>query len=208
LTWKDGEFHFEPKRTTDARTIKQSLDALLLQGMQLIDNAAYLRNLGLASESHIVKSQKTLSERDFENMVSRGAPLNMVAQKNFYKAIDENETVQQLIDKLRLPRSQWIQLMCNLLRTELISLVQQQSKRAVKPVLEPKRIDRSLIQTVMMMLRSPDTGMFTYPAFLYFLEQEYFRAYRSANPISVVIFQMRIYSANLDPVREPLPLPL
>ena len=44
----------------------------------------------------------------------------------------------------------------------------------------------------MMSLRRPDSGFFTYPAFLYFLEQEYFRAYRTGSPMSVAIFQMSV----------------
>jgi GGDEF domain-containing protein len=95
--------------------------------------------------------------------------------------------------------------MCNLLRCDVITIEQPSNKRSAPP-LEPKAIDKRAIQNVMMSLRSPETGMFTYPAFLYFIEQEYFRAYRSASPISVIVFQMRIYSANMDPVREPLPL--
>jgi GGDEF domain-containing protein len=58
----------------------------------------------------------------------------------------------------------------------------------------------------MMSLRRPETGMFTYPAFLYFLEQEYFRGYRSASPISIVVFQMRVRNGASDAIREPLPV--
>jgi GGDEF domain-containing protein len=87
-----------------------------------------------------------------------------------------------------------------------VDLVQGAGKHLITN-LEPKVIDKRAIHNVMMSLRRPDTGMFTYPAFLYFLEQEYFRAYRSASPLSVVIFQMRMKSANADdPVREPLSL--
>jgi GGDEF domain-containing protein len=174
--------------------------------MQLIDNAAYLRNVGLRPEAYIVKKHDNLSERDFESMVASGMPLNMAAQKQFYKSIAPNETVQQLLERMRLSRSQWIQLLCNLLRTDLITIEQPQAGKRGRLPLEPKHIDKRAIMNIMMSLRSPETGMFTYPAFLYFLEQEYFRAYRSASPISIVVFQMRIYSANLDPVREPLPL--
>ena len=205
LTWEEGSFHFEPKRTSPERSIKQSLDALLVQGMQLSDNAAYLKNLGFSPDAHIMRTHKTLGERDFETMIARGVPLNLANQKQFYKVIDEQLPVKQFLEKLRMPRSQWILIMCNLLRTELISIVPPDSSLLIpKPDLEPKRIDRAMIQSVMMSLRDPDTGMFTYPAFLYFLEQEYFRAYRSANPISVVVFQMLVQSTRIDGTHEPL----
>ncbi|MFX4813598.1 DUF4388 domain-containing protein, partial [Acinetobacter baumannii] len=53
LGWKDGDFHFEPDKQADEITIKQPLDSLLLQGMQLIDNDAYLANAGLRPGSII-----------------------------------------------------------------------------------------------------------------------------------------------------------
>ncbi|HEY9713290.1 MAG TPA: DUF4388 domain-containing protein, partial [Chroococcales cyanobacterium] len=205
LAWKEGNFHFEPGSKTDARTIKQNLDTLLLQGMQLIDNATYLRNAGLRPEATMLRKYKNISEKEFEAMVASGAPLPLDAQKKFYRSIDENRTVQQFLEKLRLPRSQWIPLMCNMLRCDLVSLSSPSSHTKTHK-LEPKSIDKRAIQNVMMSLRRPETGMFTYPAFLYFLEQEYFRGYRSASPISIVVFQIRVRSGNLDPVREPLPL--
>lgn len=204
LTWKEGNFHFEPKRKSEARTIKTCLDALLLQGMQLIDNAAYLRNAGLRPEAVLTRKHKNLSEKDFESIVGTGTAIPLATQKKFYSAIDDRETIQGLLEKLRLPRSAWIPTMCNMLRCDLVDILH--TGRGTKLQLEPKKIDTRAIQNVMMSLRSPETAMFTYPAFLYFLEQEYFRAYRSGSPISVLVFQMRIYSANLDPVRESLPL--
>lgn len=207
LTWKEGDFAFEAKVATDARTIRQNLDSLLLQGMQLIDNATYLRNSGLRPETLISRKYQNLSEKDFESMVASGAPIPMPFQKKFYRSIDDGKTVQSLLEKLRLPRSQWIPLVCNMMRCDLITLTQATgAAKTARPALEPKSIDKRAIQNVMMSLRRPETGLFTYPAFLYFLEQEYFRGYRSASPISVVVFQMRMASGNLDPVREPLPL--
>src|SRR6185437_3045832 len=121
-------------------------------------------------------------------------------------SIDDGKTVQHLLEKLRLPRSHWIPLMCNMMRCDLVILSQSTgTARSTKPALEPKSIDKRAIQNVMMSLRRPETGLFTYPAFLYFLEQEYFRGYRSASPISIVVLQMRMWSDHLDPVREPLP---
>ena len=207
LTWKEGAFHFDPNQESGTLTIKQNLDVLLLQGMQLIDYAAHLRNVGLKPESIIYRKHKDLSEKDFESMVMQGAPLPLSLQKRFYRSIDETYTLRHLIDKLRLPRSEWVPLMCNMIRCDLVTLQKGEQVRRQRPALEPKAIDKRAIQNIMMSLRYPETGMFTYPAFLYFLEQEFFRGYRSASPISVIIFQMRTKSGNMDPVREPVPLP-
>ncbi|HEY9754843.1 MAG TPA: DUF4388 domain-containing protein [Oculatellaceae cyanobacterium] len=205
LGWKEGDFHFEPDKAAEEATIKQPLDSLLLQGMQLIDNEAYLANAGLRPGSIINPKHRGLSTQDFESIVANGAPLNMSVQKSFYQAIDGLKTAEQIARNLNLPRSRWVPIMCNMLRCDLITLNAGMDGKKLISRLEPKVIDKRAIHNVMMSLRRADTGMFTYPAFLYFLEQEYFRAYRSASPLSVVIFQMRMKSQDpSDPVREPL----
>lgn len=208
LTWKEGSFVFEPKAICEDQSIAHSLDALLLQGMQLIDHAAYLRNAGLTPDAVIAKKHKELGENEFESLVLHGAPLPIQLQKKFYSAIDDHRTVKEVLEKLKMPRSQWIPLMCNMIRCDLISIRHgRTAKTSDRSQLEPKSIDKRAIQNVMMSLRRPETGMFTHPAFLYFLEQEFFRGYRSASPISVIIFQMRMLAkSGSEMVREPIPL--
>ena len=60
----------------------------------------------------------------------------------------------------------------------------------------------------MMSIRRAETGMFIYPAFLYFLEQEYFRSYRSGSPLSVLVFEMRyLTQMGNEFIRQTLPPP-
>ncbi len=39
LAWNEGEFEVEPGATTDERTINESVDALLLEGMRRLDES-------------------------------------------------------------------------------------------------------------------------------------------------------------------------
>lgn len=55
----------------------------------------------------------------------------------------------------------------------------------------PRSVDGDAIQAVMTSLRNQDTGMFMTSAFLYFLEQEYFRSLRSRSSLSVIVFDIR-----------------
>ncbi len=70
----------------------------------------------------------------------------------------------------------------------------------------PRSIDGDAIQTVMTSLRNQDTGMFMTSAFLYFLEQEYFRSLRSRSSLSVIVFDIREESPeDGNMVRKKLP---
>ncbi|MFN8553348.1 MAG: diguanylate cyclase [Candidatus Obscuribacterales bacterium] len=63
--------------------------------------------------------------------------------------------------------------------------------RSPSLLLCPRNIDGEAIQNVMTSLRNQHTGMFMTPAFLYFLEQEYFRNLRSRSSLSVIVFDLR-----------------
>jgi hypothetical protein len=208
LSWKEGNFHFEPNKTNEVRTIKAPLDSLLLKGMTIIDNAQFVSNLGVTTDSHLVRSHGDLTDAELEERTKKGAPVNMQKQKQLYRLIEPDTTLGKILDKLKWPRSQWVPILANLMRTELVTVVSDTTspKEPQIVLMEPKRVDKELIQNVMMTLRSQETGLFTYAAFLYFLEQEYFRAYRSSNPMSVVIFQMGVKGPEPAAPREPLPL--
>ncbi|MBP9094299.1 DUF4388 domain-containing protein [bacterium] len=75
-----------------------------------------------------------------------------------------------------------------------------------KPVVKPKNIDGAAIQSVMMSLRREDTGLFIHPAFLYFLEEEFFRIYRAKGAMSIIIFEIReVVKVDGAVRRKPLP---
>ncbi len=76
-----------------------------------------------------------------------------------------------------------------------------------KPVVKPKNIDGAAIQSVMMSLRREDTGLFIHPAFLYFLEEEFFRIYRAKGSMSVIIFEIREV-VTVDGVLRRKPIPI
>jgi two-component system chemotaxis family response regulator WspR len=54
----------------------------------------------------------------------------------------------------------------------------------------------------MMTLRRVDTGLFIYPAFLYFLQEEFYRIFRAKGSMSVLIFEMRELAAGDGLVRR------
>jgi hypothetical protein len=53
-------------------------------------------------------------------------------------------------------------------------------------------IDKDVIRSVEMNLSRAETGIFTFPAFLYFLQQEHARYQRGGQPYSLIICQMLV----------------
>ncbi len=205
LCWKEGSFHFDASVTNEVHTIKHNLDSLLLQGMTLIDNSAFLSNLGVTQDSCLMRVHHDLTDAELEAHCKKGAPVNMLKQTQLYRAINPEKTLKETLEKFKWPRSQWVPVLCNLFRTEVVVLAPPRVEQQLV-LFQAKRIDKNLIQNVMMALRNPETGLFSYASFLYFVEQEYFRAYRSSNPMCVVVFQMRVQGPGPDAPREPLPV--
>jgi hypothetical protein len=93
----------------------------------------------------------------------------------------------------------------NLVANDLVAISSRDAPQKNLTV-RPRQIDPAAIQGVMMSLRHAESGMFIYPAFLYFLEQEYFRCYRSKSSLSVIVFRMKLISEQ-DGMLVELPLP-
>lgn len=206
ITWQEGKFFFQPQVVTQKRTVSDSLDGLIIQGVQLLDKLNMIRNMGFREDSILTKTQDGVSDVDLVTMLSVGEPDLLESQQILYDAIDGNSKFRNIVDKLKMKRSIWIEILNHLFRCKLVT-TDSSNKTLIsgKHSLVPKLIDSAAIQSVMMTLRRPDTGMFNYPAFLYFLEQEYFRGHRAGTPLSIIIFEMRVKTGIKDIIREPLP---
>jgi GGDEF domain-containing protein len=205
VTWKEGRFFFQPKVQTEKKTISDNLDSLMIQGAQLFDKHSFLKNSGFKTDCVLLKTQHNLDDAALKKILAPAIPVAFAPQRKFFDMIDDKMTADELIAKMELKKSAWVPIICNMLSTGLAAFTKG-TKKGNLPPLEPKAVDSAAIQSVIMSLRRGDTGMFNFPAFLYFLEQEYFRGHRSGSPISVIVFEMRVKSGPNAAIREPLPI--
>jgi diguanylate cyclase (GGDEF)-like protein len=118
-----------------------------------------------------------------------------------YVKLDGKMTIAELNELQILPRPVLVQAIHHLYYNNLVDIINPAQPQ--KPlVVNPKTVDISAIQSVMMSLRRIDTGLFIYPAFLYFLEEEFYRIYRAKGSMSVLIFEMRELAKADDLVRR------
>ncbi|MDZ4836882.1 MAG: DUF4388 domain-containing protein [Candidatus Melainabacteria bacterium] len=203
IAWQDGKFFFQPQVLTKKRTINDSLDSLIIRGVQLLDKLTLLKNAGFRVDGVLRKANENLSDVDLTTMLSIGDPALTEVQRRLYFAIDGVTPYNEILKSVALERSRWIPALSHLFRCKLVTVGGETGTR--KRVLEPKTIDSAAVQAVMMTLRRADTGMFNYPAFLYFLEQEYFRGHRAGTPLSIIVFELRVKTGVKEQIREPLP---
>jgi len=190
LTWKEGNFSFEPRILRNNHTVYESIESLLEQSKQLSDRIAYLKDAGMLPTSTMLPMSTLLSQHDFIGRVSDNCPTDIDTISRVYCSLDGKRTFEEMCRFLHVSRIQLVHMIFHMLTKELIKIVNQARPKSAL-TLAPKVIDNAAIQSIMMSLRRAETGLFIYPAFLYFLEQEYFRSYRSRASFSVVIFELR-----------------
>lgn len=206
MSWQEGKFFFQPQVVTKKRTLTEALDNLVIQGVQLLDKMNYLKNAGFREDSILTRIEEGQNPKDVEDLLSVGDPEAIAAQRKIHASVDGSTESIKLFKSMGMPKSLWVPAVNYLIRAKLITIGGGKTAGELNKLsLKPKAVDNAAIQSVMMTLRRPDTGMFNYAAFLYFLEQEYFRGHRAGTPLSVIIFDMRVKSGVKEIIREPMP---
>lgn len=205
LTWEDGKFKFFERERTVERNVKKNLNSLLMEGIGLLDQLKYLQNTGVKMETYLFRKVPNLTEKDFEQRVSQFVPIDMNLQKQFYQSVDNMSTLFELLRRRPLTKTEWVPILFNLLHAELLAFSDKPPAGVRMGLMEVQSLDRTQIQGVMSKLVRPETGLYTYPMFLFFLEQEFHRYERLNVPFSVVLFDMRLRDAmGLQPLAGPI----
>lgn len=167
ICWTEGDFLFEPKLKTDEVTIDRSLEFLILEGCKLLDNTNHLMKAGVRMTSVFYQTNEDLSEREFEEAMKTGEPLDMTVLKDFYVAVDGHSSLDDIVNELDLPRSRWVPVVANLMRVNVIEIAVPSAQSS--QLVHPKDIDSRLVESVRQGMIAPDSGIFSYAAFLFLL---------------------------------------
>lgn len=186
VTWTAGEFRFWPDETTGQKTVKKRLDAMLMEGVTLLDQSQYLESAGLKMESCLVKRNAIISEQEFTARLQKGAPIGLQPQIDFYELIDNHSQFFDILAKRPMRKTEYVPILFNLISCGLIQVTDQQARSAGRGL----GIDEGTLQSVSKALIRQETGILTYPAFLYFLQQEYLRYEYFNFPFSIIVFSL------------------
>lgn len=205
ITWTSGEFRFWPDEKTNDRTINKRLDAVLMEGVTLLDQWKYLETAGLKQESCLVRKNAMMSEQELSARLEKGAPLPLEQQIEFYDMVDNRNTLSDLLRKRPMQKTQWVPLLFNLVSCGLVQITDQAPTQNRLARLKSIGVDENQFQSVIKTLTRSETGIFNYYAFIYFLEQEYLRYEYFNLPFSLIVFSLGIRKGGDDsPVVEAL----
>lgn len=204
MSWQTGRFEFHDNERTTNRSVTKTLEVLVGQGVPLREYAKDLSSLGMHMESYLVRRVPNLTEQDFERAVNGGLHLDMNMQKLLYQSIDNESTVFDVLRKRPMKKTEWLPVLYNLVKTDLVVVTEKAPQNAKPLPLEAMGLDRGVIQAGMRGLLRPETELINYPLILHFVEQEFFRFESSGLPFSVIVFEMAVRQPTGP---EPLPIP-
>ncbi len=186
----DGSFRFYKEPKTSERSITRNLQALLIEGAALSDQLSFLSRIGVKLETYLIRNHSTMSESIFEQMVVGGAACDMALQKRFFTEVDNQSTILEILRRHPLSKPRWVPIVFNLVTCGLCSYRDKVPDLSAEP--RDANIDWSQVKRVEAVLKRPDTGVYTYPAFLLFLEKEFFRYERFKREFAVVTLDIKV----------------
>lgn len=192
LSWQSGQFRFHPNERTSERTVKNRLDTLLMEGMTFADQSTFLEQQGLSLSCFPIRKNPNLKQKEFEQIVSNGTPVDMRHALNFYHFIDDTISLLDLLRLVPLHKTEWVPLLFNFINQDLIVLANQPARSKVVAPYDAPIVDMSAAEAAIRGCIRNETGIFTPGAFLYFLNQEFLRFQAGGPPFSIIILTGRL----------------
>ncbi len=185
--WQNGTFTFTLGRGSSEITITKNIDLLIMEGTYLNDHVQDLTKLGLSAETCLTRAVSEISQDDFMAVAQNEQGISRTLQKNIFDLADGKTPVSAIIKKLGVTKSDWMPAINNMIKKKLLAppSVPLNSEEVALATADWKMIeavDRSLIRA--------DSGVYGYPALLYFLEMEFNRSSRYGKPFSLLILQI------------------
>jgi hypothetical protein len=119
LTWREGKYKFEPRVRVSQRNVAQPIESLVILGVHLVDKVTFLRNVGLQTDSVLIRKHESVAGYDFDNLAAHDPTVAAHMLKALYSVIDDKTSIKDLVDKTRLSRSQWVPLITLLAQCRL-----------------------------------------------------------------------------------------
>ncbi|MBI1272044.1 DUF4388 domain-containing protein [bacterium] len=190
VTWETGKFYFYNDESTEQRTVKRRIDAILMESITLLDQTKYLMGQGFKMEAYLHRANAGLSEQQFEEAVKKGAPCDTNLQKQFYLRLDGNTTMFDILRERPMTKKEWVPILFNMFQCGLVKISESPLKPDKTKHLISTHLDRNAINSVMASLLRADTCLFSFSSFQYFLEKEFYRAQYANLPFTVIVFDL------------------
>ena len=170
-------------------SVQGQLPAIISDGQTLLDQKRHLKRAGLGFESYLIRKHKNLSETELKLMLMKGAAIDFEFQKPIYEYLRYKRTFTDLLRDHPMDSTTWTSLLFNFISCGLIDIKEPDTIRDA--VLDFLGEDKEHVRKFANQFIRPETGMYSYDAFLFFLEYEFYRFEAYNWPLSLVLFELQ-----------------
>lgn len=153
-----------------------------------------LQRAGLGPQALIVKKQDNLGSSELKLLLTKNCEGDVSAQILLYQQLNGRFTLTRFLTDHPMGESLWVPMLFNYFVNGLITIEQPVSSDA--PALDFLREAKPAIQALHKQFIRPETGIFSYPGLLYFLQYEFLRFQVYDYPLGLIIFEMNKRSLN------------
>lgn len=196
VSWLKGGFRFSLDDRSAVRSVNESLDRGIMDGIALLDKKKHLESAGLTHESYLVKKHKRVSDSELKVFLMKSSDVELDVQMEVYKKIGARCTLADLLRDRPMESSLWTRILFNFLTCELIEIKPPDAK--VRGLFDFLGESKGAIQGVESAFLRPETGIFTYEALLYFMQYEFFRYEAYGWPFALALMEMSKRSQELE----------
>jgi GGDEF domain-containing protein len=188
-TWLEGEFQFYAEELTRQQSVEMPSADLISGCRKMVELFSALIHSGLTPAAYLVRTGE-LPRQDFERIVQKGAPqVDVYTQFRLFEQTTGNRTFEEILRACPLLRAEWIPAVHNLIQTGLLQVSDRPAIARPGAYLEGQPINDAAINNFLSSVTEPD-GLLSSGAFLYLLQQEYFRHERTGSTFSLALFSM------------------
>ncbi|MDP3509063.1 MAG: DUF4388 domain-containing protein [Candidatus Melainabacteria bacterium] len=188
--WQDGHFKITPSKVGSNRSVTWPFEIIMQNKAHLTALVDDLESAGVFDTSTFKQTCPQLTQEQFLTALGDKTSINLDTLKLLYQQMDGRKTLADFESLNLFPK--YILLRClNYLMSRNLIFISNKAQIKNKRALKEKKIDAAAVRSVMMSLRNKDTGLLTAPAFLYFLEEEFFRSFRNRGSMSLLLVDLR-----------------
>jgi GGDEF domain-containing protein len=186
LLWQEGTFQFVPDVVSPFQTVKQLVPKMLMEGALIADYCKFLDERGVTLDSAVVANPVT--QEQYNTLLQDSAPVDADVQRKIFLAAGSPIKCSALVIGFSLTRERWSPILFNLVKNGLLVLAQ--IKVDIPPVSPANDLKLTTSLAFIKLITRPETGLYTYDAFLHFLELEYARYKTSGRQYSLILIRV------------------
>jgi len=188
LLWTGSSFRFSIDEHAPSSDVSNDLETIINYALSLRDQLVHLEKAALGPQSLMVKKIDNLGDNELRLLLTKNSEEDPTEIIKHYKNVPKRFTIKQLFENQMPSKLVWVPVIFNLFTSGLIDI------RAPLAVDESSLEFLGEVKIAVQGLRAgfirQETGIFSYPALLFFLQYEYLRYQANDSPLSLIVFEM------------------